>query len=103
AGLIAAMIVPFAVMFAVIGMRWFGIAIEQVSIAAIIIALGLLVDNGVVIVEDIIGQIGHGVSAEEAALASGRQSSLPLLVSSITTVAAFLPLFLLSGAQGEYA
>jgi multidrug efflux pump subunit AcrB len=103
AGLIAAMIVPFAVMFAVIGMRWFGIAIEQVSIAAIIIALGLLVDNGVVIVEDIIGQIGRGVSAEEAALASGRQYSLPLLVSSITTVAAFLPLFLLSGAQGEYA
>jgi multidrug efflux pump subunit AcrB len=103
AGLIAAMIVPFAVMFAVIGMWAFGIAIEQVSIAAIIIALGLLVDNGVVIVEDIIRQIGRGVSANDAALASGRQYAIPLLVSSITTVAAFLPLFLLAGAQGEYA
>jgi multidrug efflux pump subunit AcrB len=103
AGLIAAMIVPFAVMFAVIGMRAFGIAIEQVSIAAIIIALGLLVDNGVVIVEDIAGQIDRGVPSSEAALASGGQYAFPLLVSSVTTVAAFLPLFLLSGTPGEYA
>jgi multidrug efflux pump subunit AcrB len=103
AGLIAAMIVPFAVMFSIIGMRAFGIALEQVSIAAIIIALGLLVDNGVVIVEDIVSQIGRGISAHRAALASGGQYALPLLVSSVTTVAAFLPLFLLSGTSGEYA
>jgi multidrug efflux pump subunit AcrB len=103
AGLIAAMIVPFSVMFSVIGMRAFGIALEQVSIAAIIIALGLLVDNGVVIVEDTVSQIGRGISARAAALSSGRQYAFPLLVSSVTTVAAFLPLFLLSGTAGEYA
>ena len=103
AGLVAAMIVPFAVMFSVIGMRALGIALEQVSIAAIIIALGLLVDNGVVIVEDITSRIGRGTPAREAALESGRQYAFPLLVSSVTTVAAFLPLFLLSGASGEYA
>ena len=103
AGLIAAMIVPFAVMFSVIGMRALGIALEQVSIAAVIIALGLLVDNGVVIVEDIVSRIGQGMPAKEAALASGQQYAFPLLISSITTVAAFLPLFLLSGASGEYA
>ena len=103
AGLVAAMIVPFAVMFSVIGMRVFGIAIEQVSIAAIIIALGLLVDNGVVMVEDIMSRIDLGAPAKDAALAAGQQYAFPLLVSSITTVAAFLPLFLLSGASGEYA
>jgi multidrug efflux pump subunit AcrB len=103
AGLVAAMIVPFAVMFAVIGMRVFGIAIEQVSIAAIIIALGLLVDNGVVMVEDIMSRVDNGVPANDAALAAGEQYAFPLLVSSVTTVAAFLPLFLLSGASGEYA
>ena len=103
AGLVAAMIVPFAVMFAMIGMRAFGIALEQVSIAAIIIALGLLVDNGVVIVEDIMSRIGRGTPARDAALTSGRQYAFPLLVSSVTTVAAFLPLFLLSGSSGEYA
>ena len=103
AGVVAAMIVPFAVMFAVIGMRALGIAIEQVSIAAIIIALGLLVDNGVVMVEDIMSRIGLGAPAKDAALAAGQQYAFPLLVSSVTTVAAFLPLFLLSGASGEYA
>ena len=103
AGLVAAMIVPFAVMFSVIGMRVFGIAIEQVSIAAIIIALGLLVDNGVVMVEDIMSRIDLGAPAKDAALAAGQQYAFPLLVSSVTTVAAFLPLFLLSGASGEYA
>jgi multidrug efflux pump subunit AcrB len=103
AGFVAAMIVPFAVMFAVIGMRVLGIAIEQVSIAAIIIALGLLVDNGVVIVEDIVSRVDNGVPANDAALAAGEQYAFPLLVSSVTTVAAFLPLFLLSGASGEYA
>lgn len=103
AGGIAAMIVPFAVMFSMIGMRALGIALEQVSIAAIIIALGLLVDNGVVIVEDIVSRIGRGVAPQEVGLASGEQYALPLLISSITTVAAFLPLLLLSGSSGEYA
>jgi multidrug efflux pump subunit AcrB len=103
AGVIAAMIVPFAVMFSLIGMRVVGIALEQVSIAAIIIALGLLVDNGVVIVEDIVRQVGRGIPARQAALASGGQYAFPLLVSSVTTVAAFLPLFLLPGSAGEYA
>ena len=66
AGSVAAMIVPFAVMFSLIGMRALGIALEQVSIAAIIIALGLLVDNGVVIVEDIVSRIGRGMPAQDA-------------------------------------
>src|SRR6202035_3172449 len=103
AGLVAAMIVPFAVMFSLIGMRALGIALEQVSIAAIIIALGLLVDNGVVMVEDIMSRAGRGIPAQDAALAAGQQYAFPLLVSSVTTVAAFLPLFLLSGSSGEYA
>ncbi len=103
AGLVAAMIVPFATMFAVIGMRMLGIAIEQVSIAAIIIALGLLVDKGVVLVEDIMSRVDNGTPANNAAVAAGEQYAFPLLVSSVTTVAAFLPLFLLSGASGEYA
>jgi len=103
AGLIAAMIVPFAVMFSLIGMRALGIALEQVSIAAIIIALGLLVDNGVVMVEDIVSRIDRGMPAHAAGIAAGEQYALPLLISSVTTVAAFLPLFLLSGSSGEYA
>jgi multidrug efflux pump subunit AcrB len=102
-GIVIASIVPFAVMFALLGMGVLNIALEQVSIAAVIISLGLLVDNGVVIVEDILRQIDEGVSRREAGLAAGKQFAMPLLISSFTTIFAFTPFFILDGAEGEYA
>ena len=102
-GLIVASIVPFAVMFTLIGMSIVGIDLEQVSIAALIISLGLLVDNGVVVVEDMVRRIKSGVSPHDAALAAGRQFATPLLISSMTTIFAFTPFFLLQGGEGEYA
>ena len=103
AGLVVSSIVPFAIMFALIGMNVLGIELEQVSIAAIIISLGLLVDNGVVIVEDILRRVQAGARRSEAALSAGRQFAVPLLISSMTTVFAFMPLLLLEGSEGEYA
>lgn len=100
--LIIACIVPFTVMFAIIGMQYLSIELQQVSIAAIIISLGLLVDNGLVVVEDIQGRIAKGVTANDAALAAGKQFTIPLAVASVTTVSAFLPLLILEGTEGEY-
>lgn len=101
--LIIAAIVPFTVMFALIGMSFLGVELEQVSIAAVIISLGLLVDNGLVVVEDIQGQISRGVERRAAALAAGKQFFVPLFVASLTTVSAFLPMMILEGTSGEYA
>ncbi|MDX1455495.1 MAG: efflux RND transporter permease subunit [Gammaproteobacteria bacterium] len=103
AGLITASIVPFSVLFALFGMSFAGIQLEQVSIAAIIISLGLLVDNGVVVVEDMLTRVQAGEDPEEAARNVGQQFASPLLISSLTTIFAFLPLMLMSGARGEYA
>ncbi len=100
--LVIASIVPFAVGFAFIFMPFLGIELQQVSIAAIIISLGLLVDNGLVIVEDMDRRLRGGDTRETAAIAAGRQYTLPLLIASVTTVAAFLPLFLLDGTEGQY-
>ena len=100
--LVVAAIVPFAVSFAFALMGPFGVELQQVSIAAIIISLGLLVDNGVVVVEDMERRIAGGAPRHDAALAAGRQYATPLLIASITTVAAFLPLFLLDGTEGQY-
>ena len=102
-GLVISSIVPFAVMFTLLGMNMLGIALEQISIAAVIISLGLLVDNGVVIVEDILRRIDEGSSRHDAAMAAGKQFAMPLLISSLTTIFAFTPFFLLVGAEGEYA
>ena len=103
AALIIACIVPFTVTFALIGMGVMEIDLQQISIAAVIISLGLLVDNGLVVVEDIQGRIGQGVDPNEAALAAGRQFFVPLAVASITTVSAFLPMLILDGTEGEFA
>ncbi len=101
--LIIACIVPFTVTFALIGMNLMAIDLQQISIAAVIISLGLLVDNGLVVVEDIEGRIKRGLSPEEAALGAGRQFFIPLAVASITTVSAFIPMLILDGTEGEFA
>ncbi len=101
--LVIACIVPFTVTFALIFMRYLDIELQQVSIAAVIISLGLLVDNGLVVIEDIQGRITRGVAAREAALAAAKQFMIPLGVASVTTVSAFLPILLLDGVEGEYA
>ena len=102
AGIIAC-IVPFAVMFALMSMGAISVDIEQVSIAAVIISLGLLVDNGLVVVEDIEGRIAHGVPPNEAALQAGGQYLVPLGVASITTISAFIPMLLIDGVEGEFS
>ncbi len=102
-GFVISSIVPFAVMFALLGMGILDIALEQVSIAAVIISLGLLVDNGVVMVEDILRQVDEGTPRHDAALNSGKQFAMPLLVSSLTTIFAFTPFFILDGNEGEYS
>ena len=103
AAFIIACIVPFTVTFALIGMNFMAIDLQQISIAAVIISLGLLVDNGLVVVEDIQGRIAKGIDPQESALAAGRQFFIPLAVASITTVSAFIPMLILEGTEGEFA
>ncbi|MEO0542191.1 MAG: efflux RND transporter permease subunit [Pseudomonadota bacterium] len=101
--LIIASIVPFAVMLALLGMSRMGIDLEQISIAAVIISLGLLVDNGLVVVEDIEARVQKGEDPRSAAIACGGQFFVPLAVASITTVSAFIPMLILEGTEGEFA
>ena len=103
ASMIIACIVPFTVTFALAGMRFLEIDLQQISIAAVIISLGLLVDNGLVVVEDIQRRISEGDEPKQAALTAGKQFFTPLGVASITTVSAFVPMLILEGTEGEFA
>ncbi|MEM1377886.1 MAG: efflux RND transporter permease subunit [Pseudomonadota bacterium] len=101
--IVIACIVPFTICFALVAMGGIGVDIEQVSIAAVIISLGLLVDNGLVVVEDIGNRIDAGMEPKEAALSAGSQFVVPLGVASITTISAFLPMLMMNGVEGEFA
>lgn len=101
-GLIVGTVVPLTVMASLVGMSLWGIELHRVSIAAIIVALGLLVDNGIVVVEDIKTRIARGVDRRKAALEAAGTLGIPLLTSSLTTILAFMPLMLAENSSGEY-
>ncbi len=101
-GLVVAGLIPMAMIMGLLVMGLFGIGIDQMSLAAMIIALGMLVDNAIVMSESIMVQMTEGKSATAAAIDSARELKLPLLTSSLTTAAAFLPIYLAKSATGEY-
>ncbi|MEE9610931.1 MAG: efflux RND transporter permease subunit, partial [Desulfatiglandales bacterium] len=102
-GLIVGSFVPLTMLLGLIVMGFFGLELERVSIASAIIALGMLVDNGIVVAEDIRTRLERGEERRRACIEAGRTLAIPLLTSSLTTILAFLPMLLLEGQTGEYA
>ncbi|SMO39109.1 Multidrug efflux pump subunit AcrB [Saccharicrinis carchari] len=100
-GLVVASLIPFAIVLTLLMMNQFGVGLNQVSLAALIMALGMLVDNAIVMAESMIVKMEKGEKAVDAALASSKELMIPLLISSLTTAAAFLSFFLAASVMGE--
>jgi multidrug efflux pump subunit AcrB len=101
-GLIVGSFVPMTMLLSLVIMRMLDIELQRMSVASLIIALGMLVDNGIVIAEDIRTRLQAGEERRAAALASGRTLAIPLLTSTLTTIFAFAPIPLAIGGTGEY-
>ncbi|WP_100656429.1 efflux RND transporter permease subunit [Alteromonas flava] len=101
-GLIVGSIVPSVILVTMSVMAFSGMALERMSLATLIIALGVLVDNGIVVAEDFKRRLEDGESREQALAEAGRTLAIPLLTSSLTTILVFLPLMLAESASGEY-
>ncbi len=101
-GLLVGAMVPLVMVCSILVMRVAGIDLERMSLASLIISLGLLVDNGIVVAEEIQARLARGEERVKAAKAVGAQMSGPLLASSLTTIFAFMPLMLMPGSAGEY-
>lgn len=101
-GLVVSMLIPIAMLLAIIIMSAFNIGLDQISLAALIIALGMLVDNGIVMSENIMVQMEKGKKALDAAIDSAAELRIPLLTASLTTAAAFLPIYLAESNVGEF-
>ncbi len=100
-GLIVATLIPTTLIITFYVMSLWGVWLEQVSLASLIIALGILIDNAIVMAESIMVQMRQGKRAVEAAIAAAKELRVPLLTSSLTTIAAFLPIILAESATGE--
>ncbi len=101
-GLIVGTLVPTAMLACILVMPYFDISLQRISIAALIIALGILVDNGVVVSEAIFVGISKGRERLDVIKTVTRELRIPLLVSSLTTIFAFLPILLAQSGVGEY-
>jgi multidrug efflux pump len=79
-----------------------GVPLNQMSVMAIIMSMGLLVDNAIVVTEQIERSAGEGADWTRIASDEPAKLFMPLLVSTLTTTAAFLPIYLLPGGTGEF-
>ncbi len=101
-GLIVAALIPLAMLSAILVMSALSIGLDQISLAALIIALGMLVDNGIVMSENIMVKMEAGENATTAAIEASTELRTPLLTASLTTAAAFLPIYLAESNVGEF-
>ncbi len=101
-GVVVASLIPIVMVSTFFVMGLFGIGINQISLAALIIALGLLVDNAIVVVEATIVRRERGEEPISACVNAAKEMMVPLLVSSLTTAAAFTPIALAQSAVSEF-
>jgi multidrug efflux pump subunit AcrB len=100
--LVVSLALPMSALMVVAGLRVLEIPIHQMSVTGLIVALGLLIDNAIVIVEEMRIRLREGLSPVEAIRESVGQLALPLLGSTVTTALAFLPIATLPGPAGEF-
>ncbi len=100
-GVIASFSLPVAILVTLGCMPLFGMNLNAVTILAMVIALGMLVDNSVVISENYTRLRQDGMNTLEAAIKSPLQFWLPISATAMTTIAAFLPMLVTRGLMGE--
>lgn len=95
-------VIPLSIVIGVAVLNESGYALQQISIAALVIALGLLVDNGIVVVENIQRYIKEGFPIKEAAIKGTSEVGGAIVSSTLTTLLAFVPLLTLETGAGEF-
>jgi multidrug efflux pump subunit AcrB len=100
--LVAAIAIPTSIAMTFSTLQLCHVEIQQVSIAALIIVLGMVVDNAIVIVDNYIELLDHGVPIDEAAERAASEMAVPVLAATLAIIAAFAPMLYLSGATGEF-
>ncbi len=99
---IAAVAIPITVLVTVAILAAVGIELHQVTFAGLVIALGIVVDDAIVVADNYVEKLDHGMSPVEAAWRAPTELAVPVLTATLTIVASFLPLAFLPGSEGEF-
>lgn len=101
-GIWVALGIPFTVCLTLISAMLMGYTINNITLAAVIIVMGIVVDDAIVVAENIGRFRARGYSSEEAAIKGTAQVFMPVLASIVTTCVAFVPLFYFTGRFGAF-
>ncbi|WP_028709779.1 efflux RND transporter permease subunit [Paracoccus pantotrophus] len=102
AGFVVTLTIPLVLAITFIVMDIYGITLQRISLGALIIALGLLVDDAMIAIETMISRLEVGDSLERAASHAWSSIAFPMLTGTLVTVAGFIPIGLNSSAAGEF-
>ncbi len=102
ASLVVMISIPLSLAIGLFLLDMFGITINQLSIVGMVVALGLLVDDSIVVVENIERYLRMGYSRVEAAMAATKQIGLAVIGCTVTLIFAFLPLMFLPEGAGDF-
>jgi multidrug efflux pump subunit AcrB len=102
ASVIVMIAIPTSILFAISLIDLSNYGLQQMTIAGLVIALGLLVDNAIVVTENISRFIGRGYSNKDAAVEGTSQISWAIVSSTLTTVLAFIPMMMIGDVTGDF-
>jgi len=103
AGFVVALAVPLVMAMVMIVMQAFGMSLDCISLGALIIALGLLVDDAIISVEMMAVKMEQGLGRVKAAVFAWNATAFPMLTGTLVTAVGFLPVGLAKSVSGEYA
>ncbi len=101
-GLLISSGLVFTILATFIVMKAMGIELQRVSLAAIIVAMGMLVDNSIVVADGILIDLKKGMERKKAFINTAQKTAMPLLGATIVAILAFMPLGFSPGAAGEF-
>ncbi len=102
AGLVVAVTIPLVLAITFVAMELAGISLQRISLGALIIALGLLVDDAMIAVEMMVARLEIGDTLEKAATHVYTSTAFPMLTGTLVTIASFIPVGLNSSSAGEF-
>ncbi|GAA4275734.1 efflux RND transporter permease subunit [Aquimarina mytili] len=100
-GMVIASLIPMVTITTLMVMGLIDVGLNQITLAALIMALGMMVDNAIVVAESIMVKMENGIEVKKAAIDSCAELFMPLLISTLTTSAAFLAFFMAESVMGD--
>lgn len=98
--IVVGIVTPLSLAISILFLYLAGLSVNIVSLSGIILGIGMMIDNGIIILDNIVQESVRGTSTEEACIQGTNEMILPLLASMLTTCAVFLPLIFLSDMAG---